>query len=68
MYYTCTETILMGGHVLFKVSLILKADLLGCPKSPLAMANGMERVKGLKPSTFALARRRSNQLSYTRMI
>jgi hypothetical protein len=26
----------------------------------------MERVKGLKPSAFALARRRSNQLSYTR--
>lgn len=26
----------------------------------------MERVKGLKPSASALARQRSNQLSYTR--
>src|SRR5690606_3475891 len=28
----------------------------------------LERVMGLKPTAFALARRRSNQLSYTRMI
>ncbi len=28
----------------------------------------MERVKGLKPSTSAMARQRSNQLSYTRKV
>jgi hypothetical protein len=27
----------------------------------------MERVKGLKPSASAMARQRSNQLSYTRI-
>ena len=36
----------------------------------LAYTNGkqmLERMKGLEPSTFALARRRSSQLSYMRM-
>jgi hypothetical protein len=28
----------------------------------------MERVKGFEPSTFAMATRRSSQLSYTRML
>jgi hypothetical protein len=38
--------------------------------SPLSSASsprgGLERVKGLEPSTFCMASRRSSQLSYTR--
>ena len=32
----------------------------------LAPGGGLERVKGLEPSTFCMASRRSSQLSYTR--
>ncbi len=43
----------------------------GCPEwlieqRPLLGAFCEERVKGLEPSTFCMASRRSSQLSYTR--
>src|SRR6476659_6438844 len=44
-----------------------EAEALTPPKSPEpALLSGKKRLKGLEPSTFCMASRRSSQLSYSR--
>ena len=44
----------------------MRLSLAPCPSTRPAAGASTKRMKGFEPSTFAMARRRSSQLSYIR--